>query len=422
MGVFCITALYVHFTLPFLLIRQYAVASAAFAFTSMVVWWAGREFVDWIVLDIKQHRTERRSLFQHSDECAVHPHDHTESVLAHRVEQACLTALHFLQSRQSWDGSWRDFLAPGEGVDWVTAYVGLCLNQSGCAPPEVFNKVTSFLQASCRPSGGWGFRREVPPDSDSTALAVLFLLSRGETRRLESATNFLLEHQHHSAGGFATYANPEPIAEFLQVQQPDSFAGWCSSHICVTAVVAQALFAFCFDPLAPPLKDALEFLRRSQTASGYWESYWWNGRIYATANCMKALALSGIPADRERVQRAHRWLAETQAPDGGWADGTLTESFAFATAWVLRGLLLLPDESTRTLMGKAVSWLLAHQRSDGSWPAVPILRIPEPHVTEPWAQSRWSTDRKRMGIIIPDQNRVFTTATCLSALAEYQRL
>ena len=58
--------------------------------------------------------------------------------------------------------------------------------------------------------------------------------------------------------------------------------------------------------------------------------------------------------------------------------------------------------------------LLDLQQSDGSWETYPILRFPLPSNLEPWNDSKgWREETK-------DQNRVFTTATCLQTLSQYR--
>jgi hypothetical protein len=68
------------------------------------------------------------------------------------------------------------------------------------------------------------------------------------------------------------------------------------------------------------------------------------------------------------------------------------------------------DAGVRAAADRAVAWLLAQQRSDGSFPASARLRVPAPAAVDPLATPE-------LTLVYLDQDRVFTTATALAALA-----
>jgi hypothetical protein len=74
LGLIGLTALYIFFVAPFLLLGQYVVAAASFFVTTIIITLSARDVVDWIVDDIREHRAEKRSFFLHSDNCVVHEH------------------------------------------------------------------------------------------------------------------------------------------------------------------------------------------------------------------------------------------------------------------------------------------------------------------------------------------------------------
>ena len=60
--------------------------------------------------------------------------------------------------------------------------------------------------------------------------------------------------------------------------------------------------------------------------------------------------------------------------------------------------------------------MLNSQKLDGSWETYSIMRIPLHSNLEPWKDNRmWRDD-------IKDQNRLFTTATCLKTLNDYKKI
>src|SRR5205085_779729 len=87
-----------------------------------------------------------------------------------------------------------------------------------------------------------------------------------------------------------------------RLRPPDgSYAGWCAtSHACVTAAAASVGY-----------EPGREFLRSAQHADGSWRSYWWDDDEYATALAAEALAATGDPDDRARVDEARTFTTAT---------------------------------------------------------------------------------------------------------------
>jgi hypothetical protein len=50
---------------------EYSVAAASFVMTSLVVLLLEREFIEWIITDLQQHKADSRGLFDHSHECIL---------------------------------------------------------------------------------------------------------------------------------------------------------------------------------------------------------------------------------------------------------------------------------------------------------------------------------------------------------------
>jgi hypothetical protein len=342
-------------------------------------------------------------------------------------------ALRFIDGSINPQGFWSDFLTlAGESVYWVTGYVGYALAQ-GSAPHgeerrRLLLDVGSRLLAHQDGGGGWGYGPGVPADADSTSWCLLFLSEMQMLDRdsLEKASLILLKHQSPSDGGFRTYAAPREIGRYMMLDESVSFEGWASSQTCVTAAAAQALIK-----TGSPrgVERALEHIRRTQTAEGHWNAYWWTDALYSTVLCMEALVSTGPgwegdAGDAVLLDRARAWIERTQLAGGGWnAD---SDGWPFSTALALRGLMLgsgsIKASDTATAIGRGVEWLLTHQLADGSWGDQHILRIPHPSDKEPWTQARWARDGRAIGAAIKDHRRLYTTATAFRALSEFERI
>jgi squalene cyclase len=302
---------------------------------------------------------------------------------------------------------WRDFSTPpGEASEWPTAVVAAALGRRG-ADRGVLERAAGALLATQRADGGWAYNEDVPTDADSTASVLLFL--GGPGRRVvedhalarRRAAHVLLRHQQPS-GGIVTYAEPEAIRTFMGVGRWVRFRGWSRPHAEVTALGGLALLAS--HPAAA--RAAWSVVRRQQRSDGSWRSYWWASPLYAT---LQAVRLGGALGERAALNRAAAWVLRTRSAEEAQAG-------PFATALALgilveAGLRGSPAE-------RAADSLLAQQDGDGGWPSEPIMRVPRPGDVDP---DRWRPVRLGGGIVVSDQHRTFTTATCVASLARLQR-
>lgn len=338
------------------------------------------------------------------------------------VAGALRRALHFLEGAQTRDGRWLDFrfsFLVGQrdmlSSHWVTAYVGTALARAG-GSEEALMRARQWLQEHPHPEGGWGFNLATPADADSTNNVVAFLSRwREETegeRQLERACRELMSYWEEREGGFRTY-RPQEKPTMVWTNFPGS--GWCDVHLCVTAMAACSLYMAGEERHRPILQASAQLLRRHQSAEGYWEAYWWHGHTYVTYHA--AWLLHALGEAPEQVARAVGWAARQQGEDGGWSNGTGGQAAAFHTALGLSTLLLEEHYRQDPAVHAGLAWLLRHQQEDGSWPNVPIMRIPRPDVHKPWEDP----DGCLVVPLVTDRNRLFTTATVVSALVDYLR-
>jgi squalene-hopene/tetraprenyl-beta-curcumene cyclase len=343
-----------------------------------------------------------------------------ENGLELAVTEALTRAVRFLESARTADGRWLDFrfrFVVGDrdviSSQWVTAYVGHALARAG-ASPVMLEQSRDWLVSHTHPGGGWGFSLATPADADSTANVVHFLSHwRGEPgwdAALGEACTQLLRYWDEPGSGFRTYRPAERPSLNGWASYPGS--SWCDIHLCVTALAAEALHA-AGDPRHRPLLEACaRLLRESQSREGFWEAYWWHGRTYTTSHAARLLSLLG---DAEPVTRAAHWLLGARQPGGGWGNGTGSEAAPFHTALALSTLRLEEGGSRHgAALHAGLRWLLRAQQPDGGWAHAPIMRMPRPEHHAPWEDPEGCL----LLPVLTDRNRLFTTATVLSALAD----
>lgn len=301
-------------------------------------------------------------------------------------------AIAFLLGTQSHTGRWSDFALPaGPSDEWVTAFVGdRLLRVSSSSAQTAARQAWLALTRRRREEPGWGYNRLTPPDADSTAWALRLAGGLGleSDERVVRARGFLRRHVL-AEGGVTTYAERDPIRAYTRLGDDASFAGWQAPHCCVTAAAA---------PIVGDL--AVRHLAAHQHAAGNWTGYWWADDEYTTA-----LAAEAHPQGRAA---AARWAVGRVGGDGAVRDDQGTPS-AWATAWCLRILALGGERDAQQAGARARGWLVGAQSGDGSWRASARMRVPLPDQVDARAEP--------IRLAAVDQNRVFTTAAVVGALA-----
>ena len=294
--------------------------------------------------------------------------------------------LAYLCAHQASAGYWSDWrLPPGESRMWTTAYIGYRL----CALPpqpraridEQLMRADAWLRASeFADGGGWGYSELTGPDTDSTALALLFLRARGGPVTSERQ----LYAYQQADGGFSTYTRNA------------SHGGWVQSQADVTATTLLALLPTPFS-LTERMPAAMRYLQSQRRADGLWNSYWWRSCLYATQANLTLLHAAGERLDCARLTASL---------------GRVSAQTAFESALLLMCLLQLGNAS-QPLAAAHARLLRAGQLPDGSWPSQPMLRLTSREISEPWLFPE-------AGLLFRDEKRLFTTATVLAALGQFE--
>jgi len=303
-----------------------------------------------------------------------------------KVIESIIKAQNFLMVNRDFDNLWRDFDIRNYGIleDWVTAYAGLALTESGTSKSDLRSSAKALVARRNRELGGWSCDERVVPDTDSTAFAILFLSEFGYSDEIEIARDFV-RRQQMPDGGFRTY-QPDLIAPFIPGLTSE---GWSAGIPEVTSTASRALGED---------KKGISYLEKSVMPDGGWREYWYNKDIYVNAHGI--LALQNTPSVQKIVSDTRDKLLRSEPGEN-----------PFYQSLIILGNAV-PERIN--LIQRNIDTLLEMQRKDGSWKSPEILQFPLPPNTEPW------NDQRRIREDLYDQKRIFTTATCLMGLARFK--
>ncbi len=283
---------------------------------------------------------------------------------------------------------------------WDTALALNAVLEAGCSAdaPEVHRAAEWLLDREVKSPGDWTvksrgqavggwyfeYANEHYPDCDDTA-QVMTSLSKvrfvdAEAQRevdgaLARGTDWLLGMQNRD-GGWASF-DRDCDREFLSyVPFADHNAMIDPATVDITARVIETLVRRGLPPAAPPIRRAVDFVRREQEGDGSWFGRWGCNYIYGTWLALWGLRMAGASPHDEAVRRGADWLASCQNDDGGW--GELPDTYADAdrkgegpstasqTAWALLGLAAA-GRHRRSAARRGVGYLLDEQEAAGSW-------------------------------------------------------
>jgi len=289
---------------------------------------------------------------------------------------------------------------------WDTAISLVAMLESGMDPqdPKIASAVSWLGSKEVRTPGDWcvkdpgvepsgwafEFNNDYYPDTDDTMM-VLAALARAGTRdksapaetreRFDRALKWLLSFQCKD-GGWAAFdkdvtqgwLEDVPIADHNAILDPT-----CSD---LTGRVLELLGYIEFDRESTVVQRALKFLRDTQEDDGSWYGRWGVNYIYGTWQVLRGLRAIGEDMRQQWIVRARDWLESCQNEDGGWGetcasydDPTLKgkgPSTASQTAWALMGLIAAADPTEPAALDRksirlGVEYLLSTQKADGSW-------------------------------------------------------
>lgn len=329
--------------------------------------------------------------------------------------------LRYVIDNQNPDGSWNEFYNDaGMSDSWATAFILSYINQKELKhylPETTISKAQHFLDNQNNDLL-WGYNKSWIPDTDSTTF-VLLAYRLFDKLPSNSFQNWLTLQTH--TGGFTTYFNDETLAASMNWEELGLFSGWTQPHICVSAaafyLMSMVSKLTSINPHYLPLRN---FILKKQNDNGLWDSYWWTSPIYSTSLIIKASTHLEDQEVKQAVTNCLEQLFQLQNDDGSFGD-EFTKSSPFYTAMVIEACCANWEIyfNNQKEIKRSIAWLQRHQMTDGSWKGTASMRMPTPDVTNPQKIKTWPEDTKGLNIRVTEINRLFTSATCLAALAKY---
>lgn len=307
------------------------------------------------------------------------------------------------------EGFWTDFMtSAGRGKTWISGYVGVQLAEHNFMP-ELLKIVLSNISKT------GSYNDSVMQDADSTTFLVgLHQAINGNIpgTLIDSWLKFQI-----SDGSWATYRNEAELRQVLDLETDISVQGWLSGHPCVSAAAALVLanvpnLRSQYDKTVSQLVDLVQNNRL--------RTYWWTSDVYVQVFTLLAFCKADSVTPTIKAQLLESIIVQ-QNPAGFWKNPNDNEASAFYTALGLKALIAYQAENHSVEIENTVRWLQNHQTTDGSWKTSRILRIPATDVLSPALVKHWRNSSFGVNALSDDHNRVFTTATIVSALADYQK-
>jgi squalene-hopene/tetraprenyl-beta-curcumene cyclase len=144
----------------------------------------------------------------------------------------------------------------------------------------------------------------------------------------------------------------------------------------ITARVLEALGYLGYDCDHSQVQRALDFLEQTQDLEGCWIGRWGVNYLYGTWQVLQGLQRIGYPKNGPMMRRGADWLKQTQQACGGWGETCRSyddpslkgqgEPTASQTAWALLGLIAAGEADSDAAQA-GIRYLIDTQATNGTW-------------------------------------------------------
>jgi hypothetical protein len=208
--------------------------------------------------------------------------------------------------------------------------------------PAERQRITGRMDMEER-QGVWGYMSYAPVDADDTAFVLRTYRMLGRS----VASDSLLRFYDKKARAFTTFDGRGAAALVYGPSATGNFG--------IHPEVNANIFTLLADTALSSLINE-ELILQSQTLQGWWHSYFYPGRYYATYMNLQLLCQTSW--GRDAREKGIMFLHKSQQSDGSWG-GVYNSSLAL-NALASCGVF---DEAFR----KGLAWLDLQQKPDGSW-------------------------------------------------------
>ncbi|MDE2463505.1 MAG: squalene--hopene cyclase [Alphaproteobacteria bacterium] len=323
-------------------------------------------------------------------DCLGYPPDHPERAIARKsVENLLVIKEHEAYCQPCVSPVW-DTALTCHALMEANADTALTAVQRGLdwlKPLQVLDLKGDWAEwrPDVRP-GGWAFQYNNPHyvDLDDTAVVVMALDRAQRTiapdpdapAAIARGAEWIAGLQSKN-GGFAAfdadntyhYLNNIPFADHGALLDPptEDVTGRCLGMM---AQLGEAKDS-------PRMKEAIDYLERTQLEDGSWFGRWGVNYIYGTWSVLCGLQAAGVPAEHPMLKKAADWLVTIQNEDGGWGEDCNSykldyqgyeraPSTASQTAWALLGLMAA-GQVDHPAVARGIEYLHNTQNLEGLW-------------------------------------------------------
>lgn len=318
------------------------------------------------------------------------------------IEKSILKGTEYIK-KSLINNQWCDYYNQG-GISnvWSTAFV-LSKIVSHLGLRNLFENeiklASQFLLSSKSQNNMWGYSTTWIDDADSTNFALIALNFLG-----------LLDNYNHdkwldffNEEYFSTYKNENYLLESLADKNIKNVSGWCSGHLCVSAVSLYYLVISNIDTdKSKKIIDNFKSIELEQITA-----YWWSDNIYTLYYLLLAFKKLNLNSETKKIQDFVSEKIKTDHYEDYYGKNL------FYTALALE--IMLENSRHQKIADKLANFLIKHQYNDGSWLESNSLCIPKPNEISPLNKN---LPIKNFGINVRSQefNRLFTTISALRSL------